>query len=149
MRGNGGGAHEPGAIEARGAFADLVGALEDGGRRGGNGGGNGGGGGHPPGGGGGDGRDGDFIHFVKLVIPGLRRLNEVQSDFTKRSVAELLKLVRAESARQNEMTQQLSEGVTLALRQTADWAERVATLTGRVAALEHHLAAPDDRGEPS
>jgi hypothetical protein len=144
-------------IEARDAFGELVTALEEGARGAGRGSGNdgrGNGGGND----GGDGGAGDGIGPVdgRMLIDSLRQVAELQTKCSLTLADAMIKALERERVARQDESLQLSETLTTTLRQTADWAERVAVLTDRVSALEHQLAAQrpasaaaDDEEEPS
>ena len=149
--GDGDGAHNPGAIEARGVVVEIIAELEARARGRGNGNGSGGGNGGNDGGDG-DGENGggelDFVWFARLLIPGLRRMADLQSDFTLKTADAMLKALSAERVARQDEAMSLAQRLLQALRGTADTAERVAGLADRVFTLEHQLAAlrPADAG---
>jgi hypothetical protein len=152
------------AIEARGAFGELIAALEEGARGAGRGNGNGGGNDGRGNGGGNDGGDGgagggDDLGPVdgRMLVSSLRQMAELQTRCSLTLADAMIKaLERERGAREEQLlavAKQLGETITTALRLNANLAEYVANFGERIVALESRLrptnAAAADQEEPS
>jgi hypothetical protein len=150
------------AIEARGAFGELIAALEEGARGAGRGNGNGGGKDGRGNGGGNDGGDGGAGGGMgpvdgRMLIDSLRQVAELQTKCSLTLADAMIKaLERERGAREEQLlavAKQLGETITTALRLNANLAEYVADFGERIVALESRLrpanAAADDQEEPS
>lgn len=127
------------AIEARGAFGELIAALEEGARGAGRGNGNdgrGNGGGND----GGDGGAGDGMGPVdgRMLIDSLRQVAELQTKCSLTLADAMIKALSAERVAREDESLAAAQQFTRALRASAD---AVAAIAERVTRLEGELAA--------